>query len=228
MAASTAVHSRAFDFLSYIESGVDPRTGQYTLNLTLPEIKANDLSGPIAPLTLGFNPLNITNSGFGIGWELRLSQYDARKQIIALSTGETFKVTGETSDNQLVMAEQKIPSFHFYRDEPTLYRVVHKSGTIEMLRLEGNLALPETVYSPEGFKVSFAYLPFDTGLRRLHQVTDGQGVTLLEINRPPNSQVIEILLRPDGSPGGALARFELKLRNSGAGEEVYEIGRAHV
>ncbi|CAI8790525.1 Sugar-binding protein [Pseudomonas sp. IT-P12] len=223
MAASTAVHSRAFDFLSYIESGVDPRTGQYTLNLTLPEIKANDLSGPIAPLTLGFNPLNITNSGFGIGWELRLSQYDARKQIIALSTGETFKVTGETSDNQLVMAEQKIPSFHFYRDGPTLYRVVHKSGTIEMLRLEGNLALPETVYSPEGFKVSFAYLPFDTGLRRLHQVTDGQGVTLLEINRPPNSQVIEILLRPDGSPGGALARFELKLRNSGAGEEVCEV-----
>ncbi|WP_201188770.1 RHS repeat domain-containing protein [Pseudomonas fluorescens] len=223
MAASTAVHSTAFNFLSFIQSGVDPRTGQYTINMTLPEIKANDLSGPIVPLTLNFNPLNQTNSGFGIGWELRLSQYDADKKIIALSTGETFKVTGDTGGTRLEMAEQKIRNFHLYRDAPTLYRVVHKSGAIEMLRLEGNLALPETVYSPEGFKVSFAYLPFDTGLRRLHQVTDGQGVTLLEINRPPNSQVIEILLRPDGSPGGALARIELKLRNSGPGEEVYEV-----
>ncbi|MCW8275015.1 hypothetical protein IMF27_04285 [Pseudomonas sp. PCH199] len=90
-----------------------------------------------------------------------------------------------------------------------------------MLRLEGNLALPETLYSAEGFKVSFTYLPFNNGQRRLHTVTDGQGVTLLEINRP--AQAVEILLRPDGTPGGALARFEMKLRNSGSGDEVFEV-----
>lgn len=221
MAASTALHSNAFNFFSFMRSGVDPRTGQYTVNLSMPEIKANDLSGPIVPLSLRFNPLNITDSGFGLGWELALSQYDADKKIISLSSGETFKVTGDTGGTRLEMAEQKIPSFHLYRDAPDLYRVVHKSGVIEMLRLERNLALPETIYSPEGFKVSFVYSPFGNGLRRLHTVTDGQGVKLLEINQL--GLTINVLLRPDGTPGGALARFELKLRNSGPGDEIYQV-----
>lgn len=221
MAANTAVHSNAFNFLSFMLAKIDPRTGQFTYSLDLPEIKANDLSGPIVPLSLSFNPLNIGRSFFGTGWELRFSQYDADKQIIALSSGETHKVTSETSGNRLLMAEQKIPSFQFYRDTPNLYRVVHKSGVIEVLELEGNLALPKTLYSPEGFKVSFAYLPFGNGQRRLHTVTDGQGNTLLEINTVAGD--IEILLRPDGTPGGALARFLLKLRNSGPGDEVYEV-----
>ncbi|MCW8275006.1 hypothetical protein IMF27_04240 [Pseudomonas sp. PCH199] len=222
MAASTAVHSNAFNFLSFMQAGVDPRTGQYTVNLSMPQIKANGLSGPVVPLSLRFNPLNQDDLGFGRGWELPQSQFDTDKQVIALASGESFKITGVSSiGNRLEMAEQKIQSFHLYQDEPTLYRVVHSSGVIEMLRLEGNLALPETLYSAEGFKVSFTYLPFNNGQRRLHTVTDGQGVTLLEINRP--AQAVEILLRPDGTPGGALARFEMKLRNSGSGDEVFEV-----
>ncbi|MDQ0127240.1 hypothetical protein J2W17_006245, partial [Pseudomonas lini] len=61
MSAKTAVHSNAFNFLSFVQSGVDPRTGQYTVNLALPEIKANDLSGPVVPTSLSFNPYNTRN-----------------------------------------------------------------------------------------------------------------------------------------------------------------------
>ncbi|MCW8275014.1 hypothetical protein IMF27_04280 [Pseudomonas sp. PCH199] len=66
MAAKTAVHSNAFNFLSFQQSGVDPRTGQYTVNLSLPEIKANGLSGPVVPMNLSFNPLN--QDDLGLAW----------------------------------------------------------------------------------------------------------------------------------------------------------------
>jgi RHS repeat-associated protein len=218
MAAKTAVHSNAFNFLSFVQSGVDPRTGQYTVSLSLPELKTNDLGGPNVPLSLSFNPLNKQNSGFGRGWELRLSQYDADRRIIALASGETFLVTSRDG-KRLSMEEQKLKSFHFYEDEPGLFRVVHKSGLIEMLRLEGSVALPETIYSAEGHKVSLSYLPYDNGIRQLHKVADAQGIELLQINlRNPG---VEILLGPDGAPdGGPLARFEMILADNGAGDEV--------
>lgn len=166
------------------------------------------------------NPLNTQDNGFGLGWELRLSQFDGNTRILSLSTGETFKVTG-TVGNRLDMPEQKLKSFHFYQDAPDLYRVVHKSGLIEVLRAVNGLALPEAIYSAEGHQVSLTYVPFGSGQRRLRSVTDGQGETLLQVNTA--GQQIEVLLRPDGTPDGALARFVMKLRNSGSGDEVYEV-----
>lgn len=213
----------ALNFVSAIQSSVDARTGQCKINISLPELKGNDLNGPAFSPKLTYSPLTTQNTGFGLGWEVQLSQYDPGTQILSLSTGETFKVTGMFG-NRLDMQEQKIKSFLFYEEAPGLYKVVHKSGLIEMLRSEGSLALPETIYSAEGYKVSLAYLPYGSGLRRLHTVTDGQGVVLLEINLPrPGQDEVELLLHPDGSPGGALARFVMKLRNSGPGDEVYEV-----
>ncbi len=57
MTQATSVHSNAFNFMSFIQGGVDPRTGQYTVAIDLPELKANDLQGPGFALRLAFNPL---------------------------------------------------------------------------------------------------------------------------------------------------------------------------
>ena len=98
MTLSTSVHSNAFNFMSFVQSGVDPRTGQYTVSITLPDIKTNGLRGPGFPLALNYNPLNTQDSGFGLGWNLGLSQYTPGSQILALSTGETFKVDDSNGD----------------------------------------------------------------------------------------------------------------------------------
>ncbi|WP_139146077.1 hypothetical protein, partial [Pseudomonas lundensis] len=76
MSTSTTLHSNAFNFMSFIQGQVDPRTGQYTGAITLPELMANQLSGPVVPLQLSFNALNVQDSGFGKGWNLQLSQFD--------------------------------------------------------------------------------------------------------------------------------------------------------
>lgn len=106
MALSTAVHSNAFNFMSYLQGGVDPRTGQYNVSINLPELKANNLAGPVVPLMLMFSPLNLRDSGFGQGWSLQLTEFDLVTQVLSLSSGETFRVTGKGPDGQLTMSEK--------------------------------------------------------------------------------------------------------------------------
>ncbi|MBX8498181.1 sugar-binding protein, partial [Pseudomonas cichorii] len=144
------VHSNAFNFLSAVQAGVDPRTGQYTCAITLPELKANHLCGPIVPLTLGFSPMSPRNTGFGKGWSVRLSHFDTVSRILSLSTGETFRIEGTAS--QPTVPERKIDSFHFSVEATGRYRVVHKSGLVEILTLRGGdtQAWVSEVHSAEG------------------------------------------------------------------------------
>ncbi|KPX08016.1 hypothetical protein [Pseudomonas savastanoi] len=135
MAASTSVHSNAFNFMSCLKSGVDPRTGLYNISISMPELQSNDLRGPGFRLDLSYSQLNTLDSGYGKGWNLQVSQYNPATQILSLSTGETFRVDGTGSNGLRTMSEKKIDTFHFYKRDDTSYRVVHKSGLVEILEL---------------------------------------------------------------------------------------------
>ncbi|CAI8967898.1 RHS repeat-associated core domain-containing protein [Pseudomonas sp. IT-P176] len=214
MTTSSSVHSQAFSFMSFLQNGVDPRTGQYTVSVSLPELKSNWLCGPAAALSLSFNPINILDSGFGLGWNLNLSQFTPHNSILALSTGETFKVTG--SGTEPAIKEKKLDSFHFYNNQDGTYRVVHKSGLIEDLTVGGSsddrVALPTRIYAPSGHSISLTYADFRGG-QRLQSVSDAQG-ELLRINREDYS--VEILIKPDNDGSGKpLARYQMTLNGSG-------------
>ena len=216
MTAKSAIHSNAFNFLSFFLKGVDPRTGLYTLSVEMPELKSNQLCGPAVPLQLRFNPLNVGDSGFGQGWNLNLSQYTPGDQMLALSTGETFKVTG--SGTQPVIKEKKLDSFHFYDQGNDHYRVVHKSGLVEILRTGGSadqrVALPVRILAPSGHSVSLTYRAFQGG-QLLETISDAYG-TLLGIERDANDSFVRLHLHPDRGPGGGpLATFEMQLDGDG-------------
>lgn len=212
MTSSTVVHSNAFNFMSFLSASVDPRTGQYTIAIDLPELKSNALCGPAVPLKLVFNPLNTLDSGFGVGWNFNLSQFTPHDSILALSTGETFKVTGSGTTPRI--QEKKLDSFHFFNDGNDVYRVVHKAGLIETLRVGGSgdkeVALPVQIHAPSGHKVDLAYVGFNGG-QRLASISDDLG-KLLQINRSDDHTQVEVLLHPEAGPSGTpLARFELRL-----------------
>lgn len=82
-----AIQSNALNFLSYTQGNVDPRTGQYGFSMEIPPLNPNDLQGPDLPMQLNFNPLNDSNSGFGIGWALNLSSYHLDSGMLELHTG---------------------------------------------------------------------------------------------------------------------------------------------
>lgn len=215
MTASTAVHSNAFNFMSYIQNGVDPRTGQYTLGINLPALRSYDLNGPELPLSLNFNPLNNDDSGYGKGWDLKLSQYTVATRILALSTGETFKVTGTGSEPSI--KEKKIQSFRFFddgvgADGVAQFRVVHKSGLVEHLRVEGNInyqvALPKFIDSAQGHRLTLDYI-MHLDFPLLRSVREGSTV-LLQVSRVGNQ--VHIDRHPGAGEGGAAwARYTLEL-----------------
>lgn len=214
MTISSSVSSQAFSFMSFLQNGVDPRTGQYTVSVSLPELRSNWLCGPAAPLNLSFNPMNTVDSGFGLGWNVNLSQFTPHNSILALSTGEVFKVTG--SGSEPAIREKKLDTFHFYNDQNGTYRVVHRSGLIEILTVGGSgdkrVALPTRVYAPSGHSIDLRYAVFDGG-QRLQSISDAQG-ELLRINR--SDYAVEILVKPDGGANGEpLARYEMQLNGNG-------------
>lgn len=220
MSASTAVHSNAFNYADYIETGVDPRTGQFTVSIRLPALKGNNLQGPDFDLALFYSPLNGEDSGFGKGWNLQLTQ--VRNNVVTLSSGESYKVTGTSSSTgRLEMPEQKLRRFDVYPepagpDGAERFRVEHRSGLVEVLKTIGSgigqVALPVELHSPLGHVLYLDYTPFQNGHMLLNEVRD-EYETLLMLQRVGGQ--VEILCYPFGGSGGEpLARYAMTLSHS--------------
>jgi len=209
MTTSSTLHSNALNFLSYVQTGVDPRTGQYTASIALPELKANALCGPTLPLSLSYSPLNTLDSGFGKGWNLRLSQFDPVSRVLSLASGETFHVPPGRLGEKLEVPERKLETFHFYDLSTTRFRVVYKSGQEEILEAQGlnEIALPVQVLNAQGHAINLAYTHHNR-LPLLQSVSDSRGA-LLHITRAGSR--VDIDLHPQ-SP--LTAQFSLYLQGS--------------
>lgn len=196
---ATDLQSNAFNFLTFLQHQVDPRTGQYTVAITYPEIKANFLCGPTLPLAMQFNPLNVINSGFGPGWDWKLSQFDTSRQLLTLSTGETLKVT-KWDNASALFSEKKLDTFHFYKETETSYRIAHKSGLSEILVVQGAVARPHKLYSPQGHEVRLSYTLWN-GHYVLNRVVDAQDQPLLNIE-DVGSGTVTVQFYPNSSNDG--------------------------
>ncbi|MHC8305644.1 RHS repeat-associated core domain-containing protein [Pseudomonas sp. PB3P13] len=206
MSTSATLQSNAFNFMDFIQSQVDPRTGQYTCAISLPELKANNLCGPVVPLQLAFNALNAADSGFGKGWNLQLSQFNPINGILSLYTGETFKVI-LGGPNGPHIPEKKIDSFHFHDLGNKCYRVEHKSGLVEVLEVrQGEVALPVQMLSPQGHSVTLDYAAFGTEPLLSRITNDTDGTPLLSLLRTTN--LLKIALHP-GSTCEALFQMSI-------------------
>ncbi len=216
MTLNTNLHSNALNFTSYTTGGVDPRTGQYTVAIELPELGGNDRQGPEFQPKLFFNPLNDGDSGYGWGWNLQISQYTPHNQMLSLSTGESLKIT-DRSSRPMKLREQQLASFHVYPEDDDGLRVVHHSGVVEILKEQGTsqhqVYLTTRLLSPLGHSLTFQYQRFDSRHPVLHTITDGTGRMLLRLTR--HDQRVELEEHPHQGPDGApLARYSMILANS--------------
>ncbi len=218
MSAAPAIPSNAFNFMSYLNTGVDPRTGQYTMTIELPDIKCNNLQGPVHPLRWFFSPLNRQDSGFGLGCSLQHTQFSPASNVITLNSGETFAVDGEDSvTKRLTMTEQKLESFHLYRHGSNAWRVVHRSGLVEILELhDSGLAVPVHIYSQEGHGIHLDYGTF-AGSPLLSYVRQDDKEPLLQIIRDSSS--VNVLGYPDGL-GSGLAEYKFTLGTNGTVDQI--------
>jgi RHS repeat-associated protein len=211
-AAETAgIHSNAYNFVSAVTSGVDPRTGMYTSSISLPGVAANNLCGPTVRLGLSFSPLNPIDAGFGIGWAVATTRYDTARRRLSLSSGESFLVDTFDSRGVATFKDRKLRSFDFFRDAPgDTYRIVHKTGQSEHLSLlpgsEGVAALHQ-MRSPQGHVVTLSQRAIN-GVITLDRIIDGVGQTLLGLAYAGTAT--RVTLHPDSAQA---AVFEFRFVN---------------
>ncbi|GFF97705.1 wall-associated protein [Aspergillus udagawae] len=110
MSSQTPFYSQGFNFESFVQKGVDPRTGQYACSVNIYKAPAQTRNCPEFKLTLNYHALNPQDTGLGTGWSFNLSSYEHRqRKTLILLTGENYQVT-ETASLFLVK-EQKLKSF---------------------------------------------------------------------------------------------------------------------
>jgi len=205
----SAAHSNAYNNLSFVNHSVDPRTGQYTLGIDLMAVVGNYLIGPNLPLRLAFNALTPEDTGFGKGWTLNLSRYTPTTSSLQVHTGEQFHVDGGGAEPKI--SEQKLKSFRFLDDGNGEYRIVHRTGMVEQLKVirSGGLdiAVPHRVYAPSGRWIELSHEGRFGEHRCLSSIVDRSGLKLLSVTYENN--LITYHLHPDFGE----TRYEVALKD---------------
>jgi RHS repeat-associated protein len=187
MTPENLIYSNAFNFNDFVAGGVDARTGMYTFSLSLGELMAGGLNGPLVPIQLQYSSINTIDSGFGKGWHLALTRYDVLNKVFSLSSGERYKA----SESALVVTfnELKLKTLTVSKPGERLYNVVHKNGVREELRVHGasNIAVPIRIVAANGTSITLSYSSIN-GLPVLSEVRDDQRV-LLSITRNASVQL---------------------------------------
>jgi len=205
--SSSAVQSNAFNFGEFVSGGVDPRTGMYTCAFSLGKLHSADLNGPELALSLGFNPLNQADAGFGIGWSLTMTSYDVLSKVMTLSSGERYKAV-ETLGS-LHFKEMKLQTAKVLVTGPGRYEVRYKDGRRELLKvLAGTqVAVAEKIIAANGVSITLKHELFNR-FPRLSEVRDAKRC-LLKITR--NAGQVTLTRHPDTSSSSA---YKLILRNA--------------
>jgi len=205
--SSSNAHSNAFNFGEFVSGGVDPRTGMYTCSFSLGKLHSAGLNGPELALTLGFNPLNQVDTGFGVGWSLTMTHYDLRSKVMTLANGERYKAV-ETSAG-LKFREMKLQTAKVLETGGGRYEVRYKDGRRELLKVQAGtqVAVVEKIIAPNGVSITLKHVLFNQ-FPMLVEVNDTQRC-LLKITRKAG-QVI--LTRHPGT--SAATDYGLVLKNS--------------
>lgn len=180
------IYSNAFNFSSYISTGVDSRTGQYSATINLVTLRPHNISGFEQALSLSFSPLSFSSKGFGLGWRLALSTLDTVGLTLTKADGKSYKSkTLPPSGNDLYFKDQKLQDFRVHKVDDKNFTVINKNGTIEHLfrPSSSNVAKIIALEFPNGEAFEFSYGKLIDGEQYLTEVTHRQtGTTHLTLN----------------------------------------------
>lgn len=174
--------SQSSNFISAINTDVDPRTGQFMVNLPVVSLIGNNRLGPELSLSLSYSSLSRINCGFGTGFSLSLTQFNNKTNLLELSNGEKYRVSPGSDE----VRNHKLKNFRFaftngYGDGDG-YTIFWKDGKIELLeKTEDNETfVTTTICSPSG---RLLYLLWDWSgqVSRLSEIRD-ELVTLCQIS----------------------------------------------
>ena len=179
--SSGDVYSGAYNFMSSISAGVDPRTGAFSASNSLPTGAANDLRGPVSQLRLSHSPLMTADQGFGQGWMLGTASWDGASQQLQLNSGERFR--GEIVGQNMRFPDVRLPVVTVTVQRQEMW-VRHNDGTSErLIPLAGNPSLwvVSTLVGADGSALSFDWRSIGNAAY-LQKVSNAQGRTVVALS----------------------------------------------
>lgn len=181
------MYSTAFQFYSHIQASVDPRTGMYTASLDLTTGAGNRLRGPHFRLRLAYSPLSNIDDGFGTGWRLSVTEFDAQALMLSLATGDTHKIGPFTDLGPVSFPDRKLDScsLRITQLSPVRAEVEHITGEIETLappRGIGEVLRTHRIIQSNGDGLTLHWEVTGAGYTCLTKVTDDDGVELLTVD----------------------------------------------
>jgi hypothetical protein len=215
----SGIHTQATNFMDFIKTGVDARTGQFTIAFQLPLMPANQLAGPSISPTLAFSVMSSSrNRGFGLGWSLDLSELDLHQDTptLRLSSGEQFAVDLDSSDltpgGELAFFDVKLKSMVVTCQSEGVFRIDHKTGQTEILTCQQDSSrhLVTEIRSPEGRRVHVQWSAFANDDFILENIRD-ETRTLLHIESDEDEVRFKV-------PGQKTETLRLQLSNDMLGD----------
>lgn len=209
---ASPLYSQGFSFGSFVQEGVDPRTGQFTTTIAAYDVPTEARNCPTFKLLLTYNPLHPKDVGLGNGWAFNLSSYQHREtpshKTLFLSTGERFRVTETASI--LSVSDQKLKSFQFKKRAKGEYEIALKSGQVEVLSNANgtyDTTVPVKLYAANGRSLDLTWKRVGEQ-PRLSEIHDGSQC-LFKIQY---SDASVDLIRSPGT--GNASTLTVKLRNN--------------
>ena len=90
--SDSSIVSNANNFSEHISSGVDVRTGMYSMSVSIGKFISHKSSGSLISLQISYDASSTRDIGFGRGWNIPLSYFNKANNALALSTGQSFQL----------------------------------------------------------------------------------------------------------------------------------------
>ncbi|MGR5138788.1 RHS repeat domain-containing protein [Vibrio jasicida] len=163
------VTSNATNFSEFISSGIDPRTGSYSINIDLGDFISHKTSGSVLSFQLSYSASNSRDSGFGRGWALPMTRFDNINNVLSLSTGQSFELIWNNDKDEYDIPYRKLKDIRvLYLSSSNELKVLYKDGRVDFIGYDSGLIL--RTISPSGLSIYFEYynLDFEQTLWRVY------------------------------------------------------------
>ena len=204
---SNPVFTQAFNFVSAVQGGVDPRTGLFMMKFPLGTVCASNNSKFTYALALNYSPLlssNLFQLGMGMSWGMTL--YDANKNLLTLQSGEQYKTLDMDTHLEFRQYNQDVVKVDKVGNE---YLVKNKSGLREWLTERGDKVFyPRRIESLLGEGLNL-YWSEEAQPRLEKIITDANVVVCSVQYRKETDEVIIRLWPGQGESVETLIRLEM-------------------
>lgn len=173
----TSILSNAHNFHEYINSGVDTRTGMFSMSINIGNFVSHKGTGITIPLVFNYNPSDDIDLGMGRGWSLPLSRFDISNNALQLSSGQSFQIFWNDLKGEYDIPYRKLKDIRvLYLSDTEEIKIVYKDGKKEFISYyDGCLTKIVTV---QGLEISFEY-GFYRGRQVLSSINDNDGRKLV-------------------------------------------------